>query len=221
MTTGSVSVIVLLGAPGAGKGTVAQHLNDRYDVHHFSTGNMLRNEVQKESGIGKKVKGIIGSGGLVGDDIVNEIVEKNIEEVIGDGKLVILDGYPRTKNQAIALDALKVGALKGVTRAIEIDVDDELLVARISQRRVCVKCGNTYGPHDGTDVCSCGGELIKRKDDEESIVRNRLKKYKEDTLPVSDYYFDRLIKVSGDGMPTEVSQKIDGVLRSLKIEKRR
>ncbi len=96
-----MKILILLGAPGAGKGTVAQHLTENYDVRHFSTGNLLRNEVKRESDIGLKVKDILGSGGLVGDDIVNEIVAKNIGEVLDTGSLVIFDGYPITGNQAV------------------------------------------------------------------------------------------------------------------------
>ena len=216
-----MKVLILLGAPGAGKGTVAQYLAENYDVRHFSTGNLLRNEVKKESDIGLKVKDILGSGGLVGDDIVNGIVAKNIEEVLGTGSLVILDGYPRTKNQAIELDRMMAGSLKDEIRVLELAVDNEVVVQRISQRRVCSLCGKTYGPQDEIESCTCGGELVKRKDDEESVVRDRLKKYEDETRPVSDYYSDRLIKVSGEGKPEEVAQRVDEALAKFGIKKRR
>jgi adenylate kinase len=216
-----ISVVILLGAPGVGKGTVAQYLKDKYNAYHFSTGNLLRNEVEKGSDIGNKVEDTLRSGGLVGDEIVNELVKQNIEKVVSDGSVVVLDGYPRTKNQAIVLDDMLSGKLKEVIRVIEIDVDKECLVARLSKRRVCIKCGNTFGPQDGVTICSCGGKLIKRKDDEESVIRNRLKKYEEDTLPVSRYYADRLVNVSGDGSPVDVVRRVDVILHSLGIEKRR
>ena len=216
-----MKVLILLGAPGAGKGTVAQYLAENYDVRHFSTGNLLRNEVKKESDIGLKVKDILGSGGLVGDDIVNGIVAKNIEEVLSTGSLVILDGYPRTKNQAIELDRMMAGSLKDEIRVLELAVDNEVVVQRISQRRVCSLCGKTYGPQDEIESCTCGGELVKRKDDEESVVRDRLKKYEDETRPVSDYYSDRLIKVSGEGKPEEVAQRVDEALAKFGIKKRR
>lgn len=216
-----MKVLILLGAPGAGKGTVAQYLAENYDVRHFSTGNLLRNEVKKESDIGLKVKDILGSGGLVGDDIVNGIVAKNIEEVLDTGSLVILDGYPRTKNQAIELDRMMAGSLKDEIRVLELAVDNEVVVQRISQRRVCSLCGKTYGPQDEIESCTCGGELVKRKDDEESVVRDRLKKYEDETRPVSDYYSDRLIKVSGEGKPEEVAQRVDEALAKFGIKKRR
>ncbi|MBO6056231.1 MAG: nucleoside monophosphate kinase [Alphaproteobacteria bacterium] len=216
-----MKILILLGAPGAGKGTVAQYLAENYDVHHFSTGNLLRNEVKKESDIGLRVKDILGSGGLVGDDVVNEIVSKNIGEVLNTGSLIILDGYPRTRNQAIELDRMMSGSLKDEIRVLELAVDNEVVVRRISQRRVCASCGKTYGPQDKIEVCSCGGELIKRKDDEETVVRSRLEKYEEETRLVSDYYADRLVKVSGEGKPEEVAQRVDETLAKFEIKKRR
>ncbi|MDR2267926.1 MAG: nucleoside monophosphate kinase [Holosporaceae bacterium] len=221
MTEKLAQIIVLLGAPGAGKGTIAQYLRDKYDVCHFSTGNLLRNEIQKGTDIGLKVKEIVTSGGLVSDDIINEIVEKNLEETVSGCSVVVLDGYPRTRHQAEILDEMMSGKLRALIRVIEINIDKEALIFRLSQRFVCSKCGNTYGPMDKKSICPCGGNLIKRKDDEESTVRERFKKYEEETLPVSSYYGDRLVQVSGDGTPDEVVQNIDKALRSFGIEKRR
>ncbi len=192
-----MKILILLGAPGAGKGTVAQYLAENYNVCHFSTGNLLRNEVKK-------------------------IVAKNIKEVLGSGSLVILDGYPRTRNQAVELDNMLSGSLRDEIKVLELAVDNEVVVQRISQRRVCASCGKTYGPQDKIKVCACGGELIKRKDDEEAVVRSRLKKYEEETRPVSDYYAaDRLVKVSGEGKPEEVAQRVDETLAKFGIKKRR
>ena len=216
-----MKILILLGAPGAGKGTVAQYLAENYDVHHFSTGNLLRNEVKKESDIGLKVKDILRLGGLVSDDIVNGIVAKNIEEVLDAGSLVILDGYPRTRSQAVELDGMMSGSLKDEIRVLELAVDNEVVVQRISRRRVCASCGKTYGPQDEIESCTCGGELVKRKDDEESVVRDRLKRYEAETRPVSDYYSDRLIKVSGEGKPEDVAQRVDEALAKFGIKKRR
>ncbi|MDR1235509.1 MAG: nucleoside monophosphate kinase, partial [Holosporaceae bacterium] len=203
-----VRILILFGAPGAGKGTVAQYIKDKYEVFHFSTGNLLRSEVKEKSEIGRRVEDILGSGGLVGDDIVNEIVEKNLGKVVEEGKVVILDGYPRTESQARVLDGVMSGKLRDAIRVIELSVDAEEVVARISQRRVCSKCGNTYGPTYKVDVCSCGGELVKRKDDEEATVRNRLREYEEATLPLSRYYSDRIVKIEGMGTPSEVAQRV-------------
>lgn len=214
-------VLILLGAPGAGKGTVAQFLKENYDVCHFSTGNLLRAEVESHSDIGLEIEQILGSGGLVKDDIVNRLVELNIGRVIGSADIIILDGYPRTVEQAKVLDGAQNGSLKESIRVIELDVPDDAVVARISQRRVCEKCGNTYGPHDKIDVCSCGGCLVRRKDDEESVVRNRLKEYKNATQPVADYFDDRLVRVSGEGTPGDVAERVEAVMSQFGIEKRR
>jgi adenylate kinase len=179
----------------------------------------LRNEIKEGTDIGRKVEAILGSGGLVEDGLVNEIVEKNMAKVRGEGKIVLLDGYPRTKSQAVALDEIESGGLRDKILVIELDVDQEEVVARISQRRVCGRCGNTYGPD--VSVCFCGGELIKRKDDNETTVRNRLREYKEATLPLSQYYSDRIVKVLGKGTPEEVAQRVDDCLRNLGIAERR
>jgi adenylate kinase len=216
-----INILVLLGAPGSGKGTVAQHIKNKYDVFYFSTGNLLRNEVKERSNVGRKVEDIVGSGGLVGDDVVNEIVVKNIEGVASDGKAIILDGYPRTKSQALVLDEVGAGTLKGVIRVIELDVDLEEVVTRISRRRMCIQCGNVYGPMDKMEICACGGELVKRKDDEEPTVRRRLEEYKKATLPLSEYYSKRIIKVCGMGSPEEVVRRVDSCLHNFGIEERR
>ncbi len=153
--------------------------------------------------------------------MVNEIVAKNIGEVLSTGSLIILDGYPRTKNQAVELDKMISGSLRDEIGVLELAVDNEVVVRRISQRRVCSSCGKTYGPQDKIEACSCGGELVKRKDDEESVVRSRLEKYEAETRPVSDYYADRLVKVSGEGKPEEVARRVDETLAKFGINKRR
>lgn len=217
----SLFILVLFGAPGSGKGTISQYLKDKYDVLHFSTGNLLRNEVKIDTDIGRRVKDILGAGGLVSDDIVNEIVEKNIVNVVSQNKIVILDGYPRTVGQAKALDGMMLGEIHDTVHVIELDIDYEVVIKRISSRCVCANCGNTYGTQDNLTLCTCGGKLVKRKDDEKSSIRNRLLQYEKETLPVALYFADRLVKVSGDGQPDEVTRRIDKVLHSFGIEKRR
>ncbi|MDR2107199.1 MAG: nucleoside monophosphate kinase [Holosporaceae bacterium] len=214
----TANLIILFGAPGSGKGTVAQYLKDKYDLHYFSTGNLLRNEVKEKTDVGLKVESILGVGGLAGDDIVNEIVAKNIDRVRGDEKIVLLDGYPRTKNQAVVLDGIWD---TDSIRVMELDVNPEEVIFRISRRRICARCGSTYGPTDKIDVCPCGGELIKRKDDEEATVRNRLKEYERATLPLLLYYSDRSVKICGEGAPEEVVKRVDDCLCNWGIGKRR
>jgi adenylate kinase len=199
---------------------VAGRLKDGYGVRHFSTGNLLRNEIQRESEIGLKVKNIVGSGGLVDDALVNEIVEQNLQESLAGGSVVVLDGYPRTVPQAEALDLMMAGGLRERIVALEIDVAPEELVARLSARLVCVKCGDTYGAADKVEVCRCGGQLVKRKDDDSVTVARRLEKYEAETRPVADYYGARLRKVAGEGAPEEVMKRVEALLLDLKIEKR-
>ncbi|MDR0678143.1 MAG: nucleoside monophosphate kinase [Holosporaceae bacterium] len=217
----SIKIVILLGAPGSGKGTVAQYIKDKYDIYYFSTGNLLRNEVKEKTDIGCKVENILGSGGLVGDDIVNEIVEKNIKKFVKNGKVILLDGYPRTKNQALALDTSGTGEFKKAIRVVELDIDAKEAITRISLRRVCVKCGNTYGPTDRVAICPCGGELIRRKDDEKAVILNRLKEYEKATFPLSQYYLDRIIRIQGSGTPEEVANRVDNCLYNFGMEKRR
>lgn len=220
----AVKIVILFGAPGAGKGTVAQHLLDNYGVVHFSTGNLLRNEVKSGTSIGKEVEAILSSGKLVGDDVVNRVVESNLQKALSGNDVVLLDGYPRTVEQAKFLDAIDAGSLKSSIRVLELDVDHEVVVSRIAGRVVCSKCGATFSSSqlNGGTVCSrCGGELIKRADDSEEVVRRRLQEYVNMTLPVSRYYTDRLVKVSGEGTPEKVARNVEDAFRDFGIEKRR
>ncbi|MDR1334987.1 MAG: nucleoside monophosphate kinase [Holosporaceae bacterium] len=204
-----LKAIVLLGAPGAGKGTVAQHLLDNFDVIHFSTGNLLRNEVKNDTEVGAIVKSILGSGDLVSDGVVNQVVEVNLERVLPEKRVVLLDGFPRSVDQAKFLDTIFDACLKNSMKVIEIEVDYELIVARIVGRRVCVLCAATFGADDKIGRCSrCGGELVRRGDDEEEVVRHRLLEYQRITLPVSAYYADRLIKVDGNASREIVLQSV-------------
>lgn len=218
MVTNNLKVVILLGAPGAGKGTVAQHLVDNFGVIHFSTGNLLRNEVKNATKVGVVVEAILGSGGLVSDEVVNEVVEINLQRTLSEKRVILLDGFPRSVDQAKFLDTVFNACLRDSLRVLEIDVDHEFVVARVSGRRVCIKCAATFGIDDRGDRCSrCGGELTKRPDDDEEVVRRRLIEYQRVTLPVSAYYADRLVKIDGNLSREDVLRNVTDVVENFDL----
>ena len=197
--------IILLGAPGAGKGTQAQYICEQYGIPQISTGDMLRAAVKAQSELGKKVEKVMASGGLVTDEIIIALVKARIEEEdCKDGFL--FDGFPRTIPQASAL--LESNILIDVV--LEIDVQDDEIVKRLSGRRVHLDSGRVYHivydppKNEGFDDVS-GEELIQREDDQEETVRNRLKVYHQQTKPLVEYYTQlssldsniRVIKING------------------------
>lgn len=183
-------VIILLGPPGAGKGTQAQELSKKLKIPHISTGDLFRENLSKQTEIGKKAKSFMDAGKLVPDEIVLEMVSMRLKNSDCKGGY-ILDGFPRTINQAIALD--KELDKNSKRLAINIDVKDDLLLKRITGRLVCKSCGAVYhktlNPPEKPNVCDhCHGELIQRKDDTEPVVKERLKVYHEQTEPLIEYY---------------------------------
>ena len=180
--------VILLGAPGAGKGTQAEVISARLGIPTISTGNMLRAAVKEGTEYGLKAKAAMDSGALVSDDIVIGILKDRIAQ--DDCKKgFILDGFPRTVPQAEALDAMGVR----IDKVIELAVDEELIKKRLTGRRVCLKCGATYHVTNKAPkvegVCDvCGEPLAIRKDDEPATVIDRLKTYHEKTAPLKDYY---------------------------------
>ena len=195
--------IVLLGAPGAGKGTQAERLADKFGIPTISTGDIFRSNVQKNTELGKEVKSYIEAGNLVPDELVNRLVMKRLEE--DDCKNgFIFDGYPRTIPQAkaFATELEKIG--QKLEYAINVHVPDEEIIDRMTGRRVCSECGETYhtkyNPPKKEDTCdTCGGALMQRKDDASEIVINRLEHYHEDTAPIIDFYEKQGILVTVDG----------------------
>ncbi len=191
--------IIMLGAPGVGKGTQAQRIAEKYNWAHISTGDMLREEVSAGSDLGKQAKAYMEKGELVPDDLIVAMVKGRItKEDCQQG--FILDGFPRTVIQAEKLDALLGDIGISLDDVISIDVDEEEIVDRLSNRFVCEKEGKVVAV-SGQDKCpDCGGKLIRRKDDEPETVRNRLKVYSNQTMPLIRYYEGRGLLRSIDGM---------------------
>lgn len=212
--------LILLGPPGAGKGTQAQRLAAERGLVQLSTGDMLRAAVKAGSEIGLKAKAVMDAGALVSDDIVIGIIADRIDQPDCKNGF-ILDGFPRTLKQAAALEDLLSHKGKTLDAVIELKVDDEVLVDRVSGRYTCAKCGAGY--HDrfkqpqtpgACDVCG-GSEFTRRADDNAETVRNRLMAYYRETAPLIGYYFakDRLHSVDGMASIEEVARQIDEVLR--------
>ncbi len=207
--------IILLGAPGAGKGTQAEVINKELGIPTISTGNMLRAAVKAGTEYGLKAKAAMDAGALVSDDIVIGILKDRIAEPDAQNGF-ILDGFPRTVPQAEALDAMGVQ----IDKVIEIDVPDETIKQRLSGRRVCLKCGATYHvdfkPSKVEGVCdACGDPIVIRKDDEPATVLSRLATYHETTAPLKGYYENqgKLISVKGLDTVEETSKAVLAVLK--------
>ncbi len=200
--------LLILGAPGAGKGTQAKFIAEKYNILHISTGDLLRAEVREASELGLKIKDIMDRGDLVSDELTTELLKKKLNsDECKNGFL--LDGYPRTTVQAKTLESIA----PALDAAIVIDVEDGIIVDRMTGRRVCKSCGQVYhainNPAEVEGVCDkCGGEVIKRADDNEETVKNRLVKYHNETAPIIDYYKDIVVRVSGLGDIKEITGKI-------------
>ena len=195
--------IILLGAPGAGKGTQATRISDRYGLPHISTGDIFREKIKNATPIGLLAKSYTDKGQLVPDEVTCQIVEERLaREDCKNGYL--LDGFPRTIAQAEALDQFaKIDAV------ININIDFSLLMARLCGRRVCKDCGESYhiSTLNGETKCSrCGGELYQRKDDNPETVGQRLDVYKEQTAPLIEYYTKKglIVNFTGTDDPPEV-----------------
>jgi adenylate kinase len=214
-------ILVLLGPPGAGKGTQAKLLEDAHALTKLSTGDMLRAAVAAGSELGRKAGDIMERGELVPDDLVIKLIAERMDEG-SSGQGFILDGFPRTIAQAEALDRLLVDRHKSVDRVIVMEVDDEALIERITGRFACADCGegyhDIYKPTKVSDVCDrCGGtQFVRRKDDNEEVVRARLTAYHAQTEPLIAYYTRQGKVRAVDGMADiatvqrEINQALDG-----------
>jgi adenylate kinase len=208
--------LILLGPPGAGKGTQAKRLEEHYGIMQLSTGDMLRSEVVSGSDLGKQAKEVMETGGLVSDELILSMIFLRMEHSdYKDG--CILDGFPRTTPQADALDKMLVEKNIKIDHVIELQVDDKAMVERITGRYTCSKCGvgyhDLFNKPEVEEVCdNCGGtEFIHRADDTAETVRSRLSNYHEQTEPIISYYGDKGILRSIDGMLA-----IDDVTKEMK-----
>ncbi len=209
--------LVLIGCPGAGKGTQAKVLSNHFNIAHISTGDLLREQVAAGTPLGLKLKGIMESGGLVSDEIVEGLLAERIKK--DDCKNgYILDGYPRNASQAEGLGAI-VGELDKV---VVIEVPDDAIVDRMAGRRSCGECGAMYhvknNPPKVEGVCDkCGSELVTRADDNEATVKHRLDVYHSQTAPVIDFYNNRgiVLRIDGRKAIEEVSEELIEALENI------
>lgn len=205
--------IVLLGAPGAGKGTQAAKLVEEEGLCHISTGDILRAAVKNQTPLGVKAKSYMDAGDLVPDDLIIDLMKERIQQPDTE-KGVILDGFPRTTTQAVALDTMLSELGRPLDAALLIDVDPEVIVNRLCSRRMCKECG--YIGTAGDAVCpKCGGEMYQRDDDNETTVRNRLDVYEKSTSPLIDYYrgCELLVTIDGDRDPQAVYADVKEALK--------
>lgn len=206
--------VVLLGPPGAGKGTQAQFICQDYAVKQIATGDMFRAARKKQTELGKKVEAYMLAGKLVPDDVVIEVVDERLWQSDCDNGF-LLDGFPRTVAQADALEKLLAKRQKHLDAVLSFQVPDDVIVKRLSGRRVCSSCGANYhvnfAPSRKDGVCDkCGGEIIQRKDDTEQTIKERLKVYKDQTQPLIDYYQKRgLLKlIDGQGEVSKIRDRV-------------
>lgn len=210
--------IVFMGPPGAGKGTQAEKIVENYQIPHISTGDMFRKAIKDQTELGMEAKRYMDQGALVPDHVTIGIVKDRLSE--SDCKSgFLLDGFPRTVDQAKALDEILTSLDSKIDYVINIDVDLDILKERLTGRRICRSCGATYhmifNPPKNADVCDkCGGELYQRKDDNEETVGNRLDVYVSQTKPLLDYYSlaGNLVNINGQQSIDLVFEEIREVL---------
>jgi adenylate kinase len=208
LSRGAAVNVVMLGPPGAGKGTQAERFARRHGVPKISTGDILREAVSAETEVGRAARETMNAGNLVGDDVMIAIVEERLARPDA-ARGFVLDGFPRTVFQASALDRMMNG--RGTLVVVDIVVPEDVLVRRLAARRICSVCGSN-APVEWTLTCGkCGGTLVQRTDDGDGIVRERLKVYHRQTKPLVDYYSGRptFRSVDGNRPPDVVMSALD------------
>jgi adenylate kinase len=210
--------LILLGPPGSGKGTEAVRITEKYGTPQISTGDIFRKNIADGTELGAKAKSYMDAGELVPDSLVLDlVVDRLSQDDVKDG--YILDGFPRTIAQAEALDKILAEKGEELNYVISLDVADEVLIQRVTSRRVCKQCSKVYNtitdPPAAEGVCDvCGGEVVQRADDSEETEKNRLAVYAEQTLPLVDYYRGKglLSELDGEGSADEVFARIVQIL---------
>lgn len=211
--------LILLGLPGAGKGTASEQIVDKYHLAHISTGDMFREAMANKTSVGLEAKSYIDKGDLVPDEVTAKLVEERLgQDDVKNG--FILDGFPRTTNQAELLDEITTRLNKQLTNVIAIDVKEETLIDRLSARFMCKNCGATYNklskrPKVEGTCDRCGGhEFYQREDDKPEVVKNRLEVNEKMNAPLKEYYDKKglLATVNGEQAPEKVFADIDAIL---------
>jgi adenylate kinase len=210
-------IVVFLGPPGAGKGTQAKLISQELKLRHVSTGDMLRSAVEKQTPLGLKAKEYMDRGDLVPDELVIAMVEQEVLQA----ENLVLDGFPRTLNQAKALESMLSKHGKGVDKVFLFEIGDDYIVGRLSGRRTCPKCGAVYhmkfNPPKEDELCDvCGVKLIQREDDKEEVVRKRLEVYRKQTAELIDFYEkeDKLIRLDALKSIEELYEEIKKALKN-------
>jgi len=199
--------LVLVGPPGAGKGTQAQFLAAHYSIPHISTGDIFRANLKASTPLGLQAKGYMDSGQLVPDEVTNEMVKDRLtHDDTANGFL--LDGFPRNTVQAQVLRTYLAETNKPLEAVLELAIDNDIIIKRLSSRRTCKECGAPASP-EATKCVACGGELYQREDDKEEVIAKRLSVYQEQTAPIVDFYRTEglLITISADGDVAEITKR--------------
>lgn len=213
--------LLIMGAPGSGKGTFSGRIKEAYGLNHISTGDIFRANIKNNTELGQKAKSYMDAGLLVPDDVVNEMVLDTLKNLPAESNGYLLDGYPRTLGQAEAFDALTKGTDQEVDVVLYMDTPNEVLTKRILGRRTCPQCGEIYNifykPTKVENVCdNCGSILTSRKDDNEESLKTRLSEYDAQTKPVIGYYDDqdKVEVIHADKTFEEIWDEIQNALKS-------